>query len=328
MIFKSYIVEENLEILKNNLSLFYGENISLTYEFKKKIKSRYSKNEIISFNQDEILNDKYNFINHIKNISLFNDERIFLVDNVNDKLLSIIENILKDNINSKIFLFSGPLEKKSKLRSFFEKNNNTNVIPCYTDTDLTLKKILANKLKAYSGLSATTMNMILDSCNSNRSKLYNEIDKIISYFDEKKINKEQLAKLLDLNEVEDFNLIKDNALMGNNLNTNKLLSSTDIESEKSIFYLSIINHRINRLKEVNEKEFNLESAINNLKPPLFWKDKPIFLKQAKLWDKKKLKKIIETTYNIELLIKSNTTLKKQLIIKKLLVDICNLANAA
>ena len=40
MIFKSYLIDENLDLLKNNIVLFYGENIGLINEFKKKNKRR------------------------------------------------------------------------------------------------------------------------------------------------------------------------------------------------------------------------------------------------------------------------------------------------
>ena len=38
MIYKSYIVEENFKILKNDFALFYGENLGLIQDFKEEIK--------------------------------------------------------------------------------------------------------------------------------------------------------------------------------------------------------------------------------------------------------------------------------------------------
>ena len=34
----------------------------------------------------------------------------------------------------------------------------------------------------------------------------------------------------------------------------------------------------------------MEQRINQLKPPIFWKDKPNFISQAQKWTKQKLKK--------------------------------------
>ena len=70
-----------------------------------------------------------------------------------------------------------------------------------------------------------------------------------------------------------------------------------------------------------------EEAINSLKPPVFWKDKPIITNQAKKWNKFKIKKILIETLNVEKKIKTNSAIEKNILIKKLLIDICLLANA-
>ena len=64
-----------------------------------------------------------------------------------------------------------------------------------------------------------------------------------------------------------------------------------------------------------------------MKPPIFWKDKPIFLEQAKLWNNKKVKHALNKSYEIELKIKSETNINKNTLIKKLLLDICMIANS-
>ena len=128
---------------------------------------------------------------------------------------------------------------------------------------------------------------------------------------------------------DDFNVVKDNALKGNNLATNKLLSNTTLDNEKSTLYLNLLNQRLNKLKDVANLKTskNLIDAINSVKPPIFWKDKPIFLEQAKIWNNKKVKYALNKTYEIELRIKSESTINKNILIKKLLLDICIMANS-
>ena len=119
-------------------------------------------------------------------------------------------------------------------------------------------------------------------------------------------------------------------MSGNKFNTNKLISNTILEKDKSIFYISLINQRLLKLNENNHlknKTSNIENAINNLKPAIFWKDKPIFLDQAKKWDLTKINKILNKTYNIELILKSNPFINGSILIKKLLLDLCVIANS-
>ena len=329
MIFKSYLLEENLNSLKNNISLFYGENLGLIDLFKYKIKLKYKKNELLKFNQQEILNDENKFFNELNNISLFQEKKIFFIQNVNDQILKILDEIVTNNNDNKIYLFSGILEKKSKLRIFFEQEESTNIIPCYQDNDLGIKKIIQTSLKNYSNLTPNIVNIILENCGCDRIKLYNEINKIKSYFVEKRINYEDLLKLLNNKEDGDFNLIKDSALNGEINKTSNLLNSFIIESEKLVFYLSAINYRLEKLKDISENKLNnIEQAISNMRPPIFWKDKPVLIKQAKIWNKNKLISAVSKSYTAELKIKSNSDIDKKIILKKLIVDICNLANAA
>ena len=329
MIYKSYQVEDNIKLLNNNISLFYGENLGLINFFKDKLILNYQKDKILRFDQQEILDNENKFFDELNNISLFDEKKIFFIQNVNDKLLDIFNEILTSINDNGCYLFSGILEKKSKLRSFFEKEKLLNIIPCYLDNDLSIKKLIQTNLRDYSNLTQNIINVISENCGNDRIKLFNEINKIKSYFFEKKINYEDLVKLLNSKEDSDFNIVKDSALCGDVSNTNRLLDSFVIENEKLIFYLSTINYRLEKLKNVSDQNLNnIEKSISSIKPPIFWKDKPIFIKQAKIWNKKKLDNALNETYSAELKIKSNLDIDRKIIIKKLIVDICNLAIAA
>ena len=282
MIYKSYIVEDNINLLKENCVIFYGENIGLKNEFKQNIKYK-NKSEIINFTQEEIIKNKNNFYEEIFNISLFEIEKIYYIDQCDDKILDIIKEAEKKLTDQKIYLFANVLEKRSKLRSYFEKSNNLGIVPCYNDNEITLKKIISKKLNNFKGVSPENINLIIDKCGSDRSKLNNELDKIITFFSNKTIDREKLEIILDPKINDDFNLLKDSALNGEKNKTNNLLSETVMETEKNIYYLNIINQRLNRILEVNSliKKNGIETAVNSIKPPIFWKDKPVFLNQAK-----------------------------------------------
>ena len=328
MIYKSFLVENNINVLKNKLILFYGENLGLINEFKKKIIDQNKHTHILRFTQEEILKNEDNFLRELYNTSLFKNQKIFFVYDANDKISKLITNILPNIGENKIFLFSDVLEKKSKLRNFFEKEKTTDIIPCYTDNEISIKKIISNSLKEFEGVSQQILNIIYKSCNNDRMRLYNEIDKIKAYFSKKLINDKDLIELLNMSENENFNYIKDCTLNGNRKKTNELLNNTIIEREKSVFYISTINKRLENLKIVSQKkDVNIEKAVAELRPPIFWKDKPNFIQQARLWNVNKINVALKKTYDVELKIKSNSNLDNKIVMKKLLVDICLLANA-
>ena len=328
MIHKSYLIEQDIKKIDGRISLFYGENLGLINDFKELIRKYNKKSEVIRFNEEEIIKKNNIFFREISSDSLFSEKKVIFIDQASDKILDLIQEVEKIDVRESIYLFSSTLEKKSKLRAFFEKSDKYNIVPCYEDNEATLKKIILQNLKDFKGVTTENINLIIDNCFSNRIKLKNELAKIKSFFHDKILNTAKIEKLLNIKTNEDFDKLKDAALLGNRKGTNKLLSDTILETEKNIFYLNSINQRLGKLLEINNNESNIEKAINDLRPPIFWKDKPNFISQAKVWNKKKIKTIMKNTYEIEIKIKSNSSIDKNLLIKKLLVDMCELANAS
>ena len=329
MILKSYIVEQDINKIDKSISLFYGENLGLINDFKKLIIESNKNTTIIRLNEEEVLKKDVILFREISNSSLFEEKKAIFIDQVSDKILNQIIEIENISTDIKIYLFAGVLEKKSKLRNYFEKSKNFCVIACYEDNAITLKNIIQKKLKDFKGINMQNINLILENSNYSRAKLNNELDKINDFFHDKVLSVEKLEDLLNLKTNDDFNKLKDAAFMGEKKNTNRLLSDTILEEDQNFFYLNSINQRLGKLLEINKSSAeNLEMAVNNLKPPIFWKDKQNVINQAKKWNKNKIKSIMKKTYDIEIKIKSNSIINKKLLIKKLLVDLCSLANAS
>lgn len=332
MIFKSYVLEQNLKSIDDcKIILFYGENQGLKEEFKKNIKEANKNNEKLNLLQDEIIKNENLLINEISNKSLFNNKKIIFIDQVNEKILNIIEEMAEDVSDEKIVIFAGNLDKKSKLRSYFEKSKSCGIVACYQDNEITIKKIITNKLSDYQGLSTQVINFIIQNTGLDRSKVNNEIEKIKSCFLEKKINLEKIDLLLNIKTNDDFNKLKDEALKGNKIKTNKLLADTVFEPESNIYYLNSINQRINKLYEIEkmkQNNSNTETLVSSLKPPIFWKDKPVLIEQTNKWNENKIKKALEKTYTVELQIKTGSGIKNDILIKNLMIDLCTVANSA
>ena len=326
MLYKSYLIEQNIKILNKNFILFFGENMGLKNELKKKIRFENKNAEVITFYQEEIVKNNHLLHNEINNISLFESEKIFIIEQANDKIFELIKELSAIGATQKIYIFSDVLDKKSKIRNYFEKSENLGAVACYLDNEISIKKIIINTLKGFEGLTTQNVNLIIENSNLSRVKLYNELEKIVTFFQNKKIDPEKLEIILDVKENNDFNILKDAALKGDKLKTNKLLSDTIIDTESNIFYLNSINQRLNKLFEVKKKTDDLEKIIDEIKPPIFWKDKPNFIAQAKKWNKDKIKLVLNKTYELEMQIKSNSIIDKNILMKKLIIDLCNTAN--
>ena len=327
MILKSYIVENKVESLQPfNSVLIYGENDGIKNDLKKKIKSINKDAELIIFFQNEITKNPNLLAEQVNNTSLFSSKKIIFINEITEKnynlIMSVIENMNKD---VKIYCFSSLLDKKSKLRSLFEKNENLAALPCYQDDERSLSYYINSQLRGLKGLSQEIVNFIINSSGLDRGMVSNEIEKIKIFFDKKTINIENLEELLNIKSNQDFNLLRDASLLGERNKVNKLLGQVQFENEDFIYYLNNLNMRINKLMEaikINEELKNEEESVNKLTPKIFWKDKPVFLKQLQKWDKKKLQKSLFKIANLELNIKKGNQARNDLLLKNLIVYLC------
>ena len=163
MIYKSFLIENNINLLKNHITIFYGENLGLKQSLKQALKKKFLSSSQTSLTQEEIIKDQNNFYSSFLNSSLFSNEKIYFIDSVDDKILNLIEDI-KDKIDdNKIFMFADKLDKKSKLRNYFEKSKEFAIIPCYADNEINLKKIVLESLKHFEGINPHIIDLIVNN---------------------------------------------------------------------------------------------------------------------------------------------------------------------
>ena len=333
MLLKSYIVEKNLDILtKYQATLIYGKNNGIKDDVKKGIKDKEKDCEIIVFFEEDVLKNQNVLYKNIINESLFNKKKIIFIHEATDKIFDqISESLEKYNKDIQIYIFSDVLEKKSKLRILFEKNSNLAIFPCYEDNERTLITYLNKELEGYKGLSGEIINIIIANSNMDRKVIKNEILKIKNYFLEKIINKKEILEILNLKNNTSFDRIRDNALNGDKKVINKLLSEIDLQKEDIFFYLNNLNYRITKLLNIIKisegKNNKYEQVMDNLKPPIFWKDKPIMLQQLKKWNLERLIKLELIIGETEVLMKKNSYLQNDIVIKDLIINVTNRASS-
>ena len=308
MIIKSYQINQiNPKI--HNLLLFYGKNEGLKNEIIKHIIR--DKKNINNYDEKEVLENEYNFVENILTKSLFDDEKIIIIKRSTDKILKVIESLNSKKLEDiTIIINADNLEKKSKLRSFFEKNKETICIPFYPDTDQTLSKLAYDFLKGRKiSISQSSINLIINKCSGDREALYNELNKIDFYTKNgKKITTEDIMKITNLIENHSVSELVDNCLAKNNKKIINILNENNFNNEDCIL---ITRSLLNKSKKILQlvKEFennkNIELTISAAKPPIFWKDKEITKQQIKSWKPESIKNLIYKLTDIELLIKKN-----------------------
>ena len=308
MIIKSYEIGK-INLKNNKLILLYGKNEGLKNETIKKLIQ--NDNQVFSYDEKEILDNENNFVENISSKSLFEQEKFILIKRTTDKILKIIESLNSKNFEDTIIILnSDNLEKKSKLRSFFEKDKKLVCVPFYPDNDQILSKLTYNFLRDKKILiSPSNINLIVNKCNGDREKLINELKKI-EYFSKngKKINNENISKLINLSENHSISELIDNYFVKNKKKIISILNENNFNNEDCILITRTFIVKAKKLLSLStefETNNNIDLTISSAKPPIFWKEKEIIKQQVQKWNPKNVKQLIYELSQIELQIKKN-----------------------
>ena len=307
------------EIKKINLKnkkyfLLYGKNEGLIEEtINETLKPNLPEN-VYNYEEKEILENISSFKENLVNKSFFESEKLIIIKRTTDKLFSLIEELIDKNIEDITILFiASTLDKKSKIRNFFEKSKNTACIAFYEDNIQTLSLVAQKFLKERKiNISQQDLNILAERAKGDRINLKNELQKIVNFsLGRKSIGINEILKLTNLSENYDISELVDSCLSKNKKKINKILNENNFSQEDCILIMRIFLSKLKRLLKLyldpNIKT-NVEKALTSYKPPIFWKDKEIIKQQIKVLNFEKTKELVYKTGKIELIIKKNPSI--------------------
>ena len=318
MISKSF---ELSKIKLNNYKffLFYGDNGGLKEETVKNLFEKNYQDKIHRYEEKEILDNINNFFNIVLTKSFFDNEKLIIINRATDKIKEIIEELIEknpDDIN--IILNSKSLEKKSSLRKLFEKEKSIICVPFYEDSNQTLNSIISLFFKNKKiSTSQELINILIERSRGDRKNLNNELEKIESFSKNKKnLSLDEIIKLTNLADNYSASELIDHSLAKNTRKTVTILNENNYSNDDNIVIVRTLLAKLKRLVKIYElidEKNNIEQAISACKPPIFWKDKPLVTQQIRSWHKDHLKNLIYKTNEVELLIKKNSSIAKNIL---------------
>ncbi len=310
MIIKTFEIEK-LKKIKEKIILLYGENEGFKNQIFKEIFAINFKKKIESYDENEILNNFDNFIASILNKSFFDESKLILISRVTDKIIKLVDILQNKKISdTTIVLNTNILEKKSKLRSKFEKEKSLICIAFYKDDNKTLRQIANNFfIKKKISLSQEIVNLIVERSSGDRINLSNELEKISLFLiNKKKINIEDVIKLTNLAENYSISELADNCLSKNLIKVNKIFNENAFSLDDCILIIRTLLMKSKRLLEIKKTQStnkNIEEIISNFRPQIFWKEKDIVKNQINKWNLKDTEKLIYKINEVEMTVKKN-----------------------
>tara|TARA_B100000787_G_scaffold7072_1_gene5316 strand:- start:32 stop:1027 length:996 start_codon:yes stop_codon:yes gene_type:complete len=318
MIIKSFELSK-IKLNNHKLYLFYGDNEGSKEETIKSLFEKNYQDKIYRYDEKEVLDNKDNFFNSVLTKSFFDNEKLIIINRATDKIRETVENLMEKNLEDiKIILNSKNLEKKSALRKIFEKEKSIICVAFYEDNNQTLNSIInlffRNKKIP---ISQQLVNVLIERSRGDRKNLKNELEKIENYsLNKKNLKLEEIIKLTNLADNYSASELVDHSLAKNTRKTVTILNENNYSDEDNIIIIRTLLAKLKRLIKIYElvdEKNNIEKAISECKPPIFWKDKPLVTQQIKSWEKDHLKNLIYKTNKIELLIKKNSSIAKNIL---------------
>ena len=318
MILKSFELNK-LKLGNYNYYLFYGDNEGLKEETIKNLFEKNYLNKIHRYEEKEILDNSDNFFDSILTKSFFDNEKLIIINRATDKIRGVIEELIEKNPeNIQFILNSKNLEKKSTLRKLFEKEKSIICIPFYEDNNQTLNSIISLFFRNKKiPISQQLINVLIERSRGDRKNLNNELEKIANFsLNKKNLNIQEIIKLTNLADNYSASELVDHSLAKNTKKTVTILNENNYSDEDNIIIIRTLLARLKRLVKIYElvsEKNTIEQAISTYKPPIFWKDKPLIIQQIRSWNKNHLINLVYKTNEIELLIKKNSAVAKNIL---------------
>ena len=318
MILKSFELGK-LKLENYNFYLFYGDNEGLKEETIKNFFEKNYQGKVYRYEEREILGNLSDFYNSVLTKSFFDNDKLIVINRVSDKIKVVIEELIeKKPEDIQFILNSKNLEKKSTLRKIFEKEKSIICVPFYEDNNQALNSIVGQFFRNKKiPISQQLINILIERSRGDRKNLNNELHKIENFsLNKKSINLQEIIKLTNLSDNYSASELVDHSLAKNTRKTVTILSENNYSDEDNIIVIRTLLTKLKRLLKIHEltdKKNDIDQAISSFKPPIFWKDKPLVTQQARSWKRWELKNLIYESNEIELLIKKNSTIGKNIL---------------
>jgi len=318
MILKSFELNK-IKLNNYKFYLFYGDNQGLKEENIKNLFEKNYQDKIHRYEEKEILDDINIFFNSVLTKSFFDNEKLIIINRATDKIKTIIEELMGKNPEDiQIILNSKNLEKKSTLRKLFEKEKSIVCIPFYEDNNQTLNSIISLFFRNKKiPISQQLINVLVERSRGDRKNLNNELEKIENFsLNKKNLNIQEIIKLTNLADNYSASELVDHSLAKSTRKTVTILGENNYSDEDNIIIIRTLLAKLKRLVKIHElvdEKNNIDQAISACKPPIFWKDKPLVAQQIRSWKKDGLEQLIYKTNEIELLVKKNSVLAKNIL---------------
>lgn len=251
-------------------------------------------------------------LSELANISMFSDKRLIKLINVQGNISKELKNVLDHYMGSHyMMMIASELAYNSATKNYMESSKIFGVFACYKDSNSNLYDIISGYLKQNDIKYTNELIYHLQSYfNHSKVSIYPELEKLVLYLGNRKD-----LKLTDIESC--FSISGNNYATLDSLcsaiankDVNNFIRISDIlifhENFSSIALIRIISNYCLRLETVlllKQSGIGEQEAIDQLNPPLFFKQLQNFKSHLTKLRLSELTKILESLINLEIICK-------------------------
>lgn len=313
------------EINKVKAILLYGPDVGLLSERSDKIKTKILGEEIdpflyIKYSAKSLLNDPGKLADEINSMPFIPGTKLIIIDDVSSSFSEELEYSLDNHKgDSFVLLKAGDLATSSKLRKIAENRSDILSAPCYVDDQFALANLVRRELDKESyKYPANLPNYIASLFAGNRLLVTSELSKLALYLgDRKEITEQDVQEIIHGLKEENYQEIA-NSVASKNIN--ETIKEIKNHLFQGVFPVTIIRALINyftKLLYVKARHvdgMDIEQAVSELRPPIFFKQKNIFKNHLQKWQLKEIQNFLQLLEKLEVIFKSETTYFAEIIL--------------
>ncbi|QKX02974.1 DNA polymerase III subunit delta [Wolbachia endosymbiont of Litomosoides sigmodontis] len=277
-------------------------------------------------------------LSELVNISMFTSKKLIKLINVTGNISKELESVLDYNTSDHyIMMIATDLLCNSTIKSYVKSSKTFGVISCYKDNSNNLYGIISSYLKQNNIKYKNEIIYYLQSYfNYTSMSIYSELEKLILYLGERKDLKPADIELCLSTSSNDYVTLDNlcSAIASKDVaNFIKISDALILQKNFSpIGLIRIMSNYFLRLENVLlliQGGMNEQAAINQLNPPLFFKQLQSFKSHLKIFQLSELKKILESLIGVEVACKK-TDLDHKMIFQHALqmadTEICGISS--
>ncbi|WP_407651254.1 DNA polymerase III subunit delta [Candidatus Bandiella euplotis] len=239
-----------------------------------------------TFHYSDLQKDVSILRNSLQSLQLFSQKKAIIIKSAGDTIKKEMLEVIKSRNSDYLLIIQGDgLKKSSKTYKELESLNNTCLISCYK-LDVRYMTIFVDKFLKSHGVryQREIPQIIVNYLPDNVLLAQNELEKMVQYLGEEELTIEIIEKILA--GVKDFSCIN---LCSSIVfkDQKKMLEQLRRMEGEGINYISVIRMLQNQFakvlyvkKEEQDKKIKTDAIINNLRPPVFFKEKAILVEMC------------------------------------------------